>query len=112
MNSDEFSVPPPLDATDVGPWENRNGRIMRRFLGTRRGDQVPVQIVGLQDGNGAIIARQIRIGQGQVELDIADVHKLIWTLADACNEADRLNHLSSEFERDCCPDLLWDVDSA
>ncbi|MGE2688331.1 hypothetical protein [Mycolicibacterium pulveris] len=112
MNSDGFSVPPPLDATDVGPWENRDGYRARRFLGTRRGEAVPVQIVGLQDVHGAVIARQIRIGREQVELDIADVHKLIWTLADACNEADRLNHLSSEFERDCCSDLLWDVDSA
>lgn len=112
MHSDEFSVPPPIDATGVGPWENRDGHITRHFLGTPRGEQVPVQIVGLQDTNGAVIARQIRIGHDQVELDIADVHTLIWTLADACNEADRLNHLSSEFERDCCPDLLWDVDSA
>ncbi|MGV0641881.1 hypothetical protein [Mycolicibacterium sp. XJ879] len=112
MHSDEFSVPPPIDATGVGAWKNRDGDIARHFLGTRRGEQVPVQIVGLQDASGAVITRQIRIGREQVELDIADVHKLIWTLADACNEADRLNHLSSEFERDWCPDLLWDVDSA
>lgn len=112
MNSDEFSVPPPLDATSVGPWENHDGQIERHFLGTRRGEQVPVQIVGLQDVNGAVIARMIRVGNEQVELDIADVHELIWTLADACNEADRLTHLSSEFEREFCADLLRDVDSA
>lgn len=112
MNPDEYSVPPPLDATSVGPWENHDGRLGRRFLGTRRGDQVPVQIVGIQDVNGAVVTRMIRVGHEQVELDIAEVHELIWTLADACNEADRLSHLSSDFESGFCADLLRDVDSA
>lgn len=112
MNSDEYSVPPPLDATGVGPWENNDGQIERHFLGTRRGDQVPVAIVGIQDLSGAVVARMIRVGAEQVEPDIADVHELIWTLADACNEADRLTHLSSDFDRDVYADLLRDVDSA
>lgn len=111
MDIRDLDVPSPPDAVRVGDWEVHDGRIERRFHGTLRGTtHVPVEIVGLQDIDGSVVARMIRVGTEPRELDTAGVQELIWALADASNEIDRLAHLPSLGEHTYYVDFLPEVD--
>jgi hypothetical protein len=109
MDSEHLDVPPPCDALFVGQWEIHDGQFARYFYGSRRGFDVPVQIVGIQDSSGDVIARMVRVGREHAEMDLAGVQDLIRVLTDASDELSRLTYVSDTSNQEPDTDPLGDL---
>ncbi|MFZ0905815.1 MAG: hypothetical protein WAN71_18495 [Mycobacterium sp.] len=90
-NNTHPSVPPPPGAT-VDKWRDYDGVPLRGFDGTRRGEHVPIRVVGFQHADGHVASSCAYIECPEVEFDSAALRGLA---ADALSAADELDALSN-----------------
>jgi hypothetical protein len=83
-------VPPPADASRVSTWDDGDGQVSRYFRGTRRGNQVRVDIAGSQNSDGIVTERVILVGGCDVEVDASGARQIAADLLAAADELDWL----------------------
>lgn len=84
------TIAPPPGAT-VDQWYDHAGMALRDFDGTRRGDRVPITVIGTQDGRGRVVRCRAIIECGPIELDAAELRALA---ADALAGAEEMERLA------------------